>query len=254
LPLDAALARRRMIGDFDSMRTRPVAAALAAASLSAALCFAAGPAMAEPRDPLESWNRRVHGFNGLVQARLLAPAARLYDANLPAWARHGIANAMSNLAEPVAAVSGLAAGDTDLALHAATRFGINTTLGLAGINDPATGLGYPRRSFGPADTLCSWGVPSGPYLVLPVLGPSTLRDAVARLGTAVAIGQTLGVDVTLSWGAGDGFLGYNGVRHELARIEETSLDPYAVIRSAYAQRRALTCPAPPDAPEAAETE
>jgi phospholipid-binding lipoprotein MlaA len=228
--------------------------ALLAAPLAAALL--AAPAAAAP-DPFEAWNRGVHAFNRVIGRHALDPVAGFYHAHTTPELRRGLANAAANLREPLSAASHLAAGRFDLARNAVARFGINTTLGRAGWQDRAAELGHPRAPASPADALCHWGVPSGPYLVLPLLGPSTLRDAGAAAATGAALSALLGPDLTLGWSAGDGFLDYAAIHAELSRLDTTSLDPYAVIRSAWLQRRASACPDdhrpdPPDAPEAEE--
>jgi phospholipid-binding lipoprotein MlaA len=221
------------------MRLRLSTAILAPALLLAGLGAAAA---SEPRDPFEPWNRRVHAFNRTLQDHVLAPAAQLYTETVPRDVRRGVANAVSNLGEPVSAAAGLAAGEFGLAWQAAARFGINSTLGWGGVRDRAAEMGWPRRSFGLADTLCSWGVPGGPFVVLPVLGPSNLRDAGGRLATGVLLGHLIGPDVTVGLAAGDAFLAYAEVHGDLLRIQAQALDPYAMLRSAYGQRRAQACP------------
>lgn len=194
-------------------------------------------------DPLEGLNRRVHGFNRAVQANLLAPLATLYEEATSPGFRQGVGNVLANLNEPVSAVSGLLAGDPGLAWNAAARFGINTTLGLAGARDPATAMGYARRPAMVADALCAWGVPSGPFLVLPLIGPSTVRDAGALIASTTALSQAIGPDVVLAWSAGDQLVAYAAIRDALRRTEAEALDAYAVYRSVYLQRRAARCPA-----------
>ena len=210
-------------------------------ALAGALLLAAAPVQAAP-DPLEAANRQVHAFNQALRARVLAPVAELYLAYTPESVRRGAAQALANLSEPVTAVSALAAGEVGLAANAAARFGINTTLGLGGVRDAAAGLGFERRSFGPADAACRWGIPSGPFLVLPLLGPSTLRDAAAQAASSAALAQALGTDAMLGWSGADALIGYAGMHRSLERLEAESLDPYAALRSAYLQRRAAACP------------
>jgi phospholipid-binding lipoprotein MlaA len=212
------------------------------------LLLAAGPALAAP-DPLEPVNRRIHDFNALAQAHALDPLAEWWRAHVPEAARQGVGNAVANLGEPLTAISGLAAGDPGLAWHAAARFGINATLGWAGWRDAAADRGYAPRAMTPGEAACAWGVPSGPYIVMPLLGPTTLRDAVAGIATAAAIAQGLGATPVASWQAGDAFLLYDRVQPALRRMEATSLDPYAVLRSAQHQRRAARCEADRDAEE-----
>jgi phospholipid-binding lipoprotein MlaA len=229
------------------LRTALLPLALSAAVLWAAPAAAAG-------DPLEPLNRRIHALNQGLQARLLGPAAELYIASTSPGFRAGLSNALGNLGEPVSAVTSLAVGEFGRAANAALRFGINTTLGLGGINDAATPLGFPPRPLPPADVACRWGVPSGPYLVLPLLGPSTLRDAGAVAATGAALSQLVGPEVFLPWRAGDLFTGYAGIHAELRRIEAEALDSYALHRSAYLQRRAAACAVDRAALEEAEAE
>ena len=202
--------------------------------------LAAAPAQAA-WDPLEAVNRRVHAANAVVQARVLAPAADLYLSTTSPGFRRGVGNVLGTLAEPVTAVSALAAWDLDAAGNAAARFSINATLGWGGVRDRAAEWGWAPRPVTPGDALCRWGVPAGPYLVLPLLGPATLRDAAARAATGAALSGALGGDVVAAWGAADGFHFYAGLYREAARVEAGSLDPYAVLRSAHAQRRAAAC-------------
>jgi phospholipid-binding lipoprotein MlaA len=200
------------------------------------------PPVARAADPFEAVNRRTHAFNRVVQQRVLGPAAEFFLAHTSSGFRHGAAGVLANLGEPVTALSSLAAGDTARALNAAARFGINSTLGLAGIRDRAATMGYPQRRFTVADALCRWGVPGGPFLVLPLLGPSTLRDAGAMAATGTALSQVIGPDSLLVWNGTEAFLDYTRLHQELAQIEATALDAYAVQRSAYLQRRAALCP------------
>lgn len=215
---------------------RPVLLALAC---MAVIC--APPARAEPADPLEPVNRRVHAFNRLAQAHALGPAAELYRAQVPAPLRQGIGNALANLREPVAAASALAAGDVAGARTAAARFEINTVLGWGGVRDRAAEMGHAPRAFTPADALCAWGVPAGPFLVLPLLGPSSLRDAGAMAATGLALSQALGADAYGAWSTADALHLYAEAHPVLERVEAEFLDPYATLRSAWHQRRAARC-------------
>lgn len=210
-------------------------------ALAAALTLAATPALAAD-DPLEGANRRIHAFNEVVRVQVLAPLAGLYVAHVPRPVRDGAARALANLGEPVTAAAALAAGETGIAANAALRFGINLTMGLGGIRDAAAERGRAPRPFSLADAACRWGVPAGPYLVLPVLGPSTLRDAAAQTISAAALVQLLGSDAMLAWSGAEALTGYAALHVALERVAADSLDPYAVLRSAYLQRRAAACP------------
>lgn len=207
-----------------------------------AIGLAAPAAQAAP-DPLEPVNRRIHALNRLLQAHVLGPVAEAYVEYTPPGVREGVANAFANLGEPITAISAIAAGDLPRAANAALRFGINTTIGLGGVSDAAAPLGFARRPMAPADALCSWGVASGPYLVLPLLGPSTLRDAGAMVATGAALSQAVGPEVFLGWRAGDLFTAYAGFHAELQQVDAQALDSYALHRSAFLQRRAAACPA-----------
>ena len=218
--------------------------ALWAAAMGAAVILGTvTPATAREGDPLERVNRVTHGFNAVVRAHVLSPVARLYVEQVPAEVRQGIGQALANLGEPVTALAGLAGGEFAIAGNALQRFGINTVLGYGGVRDVAVERGLAPRPYGLADAACGWGVPSGPYLVLPVLGPSTLRDAAATFATGLALSQAVGPEVVLGWQTGSSFHGYAAVHQALDIADAQALDPYAMQRSAYLQRRALACPA-----------
>ncbi|PWS34081.1 hypothetical protein DFH01_27540 [Falsiroseomonas bella] len=193
-------------------------------------------------DPWEGVNRRIHGFNALAQSYALAPAAALWRAQVSAETRAGVGRVLANLGEPVTALSAVAAGDLSRAWNAARRFGINATLGWGGWHDAAAERGLERQPLSPGDAACAWGLPSGPYLVLPLLGPSTLRDAGAALAANAALAQGLGAAPVAGWQAGDAFLAYERAEPALTRLEAESLDAYAALRSAWLQRRAAACP------------
>ena len=216
--------------------------ALRAALLGLALTAVAAPAAANGGDPLERVNRYTHVFNATLRTHLLTPAARLYVGQVPAEVRQGIGQALSNLGEPVTALAGVAGGEFGIAGHALQRFGINTVLGYGGVRDVAAERGLVARPFGLADAACGWGVPSGPYLVLPILGPSTLRDSAAAFATGLALSHAVGPEAVLGWQAGSAFQGYAGAYRDLDAAEAHALDAYAMQRSAHLQRRALACP------------
>lgn len=213
----------------------------------------AAPAQAAP-DPLEPVNRRIHALNRVLQTYVLGPVAETYVAHTPPGVREGVANALANLGEPITAVSSIVAGDLPRAGNAALRFGINTTLGLGGVADAAASLGFPRRPMATADAVCSWGVPSGPYLVLPLIGPSTLRDAGAMVATSAALSQLVGHEAFLGWRGSDLFTTYAAFHAELMQVDAQALDSYAVHRSAFLQRRAAACPADRQAMAEAEAD
>jgi phospholipid-binding lipoprotein MlaA len=204
----------------------------------ASMLFAAlsAPARAEPlADPFESWNRAVFEFNERADRYVLKPVAQGYDAVTPEPVQQGVRNFFNNLGEPVTAINALLQGKPEKAARSLTRFVFNSTIGLYGLFDVAGGMGLEREDEDFGQTLAMWGVGSGPYLVLPILGPSDVRGLSGRIidrplnpvDWQDEVGQTElfvlnGVDRRA------GFLGLEPV---------TAGDPYVLMRSAYQQRR-----------------
>ena len=131
-----------------------------------------------PDDPLASFNRASYSFNAGLDRALIKPLTISYQRYTPAMIRHSIGHFLDNLAEPATAVNALLQGKVGEAANTGLRFLINSTAGVLGTMDVATTFGLPllHEDFG--QTLARWGLPDGPYLVLPLLGPSNLRDAV----------------------------------------------------------------------------
>ena len=194
-------------------------------------------------DPLEPMNRAVFGFNEVADEYVLAPVVRGYRAVTPEPVRDGIDNFFTNLKQPVYLVNALLQGDMPAAGHISERFMVNTFLGFFGTIDTASAMDIPvvRRDFG--QTLGVWGVQnSGPYLVLPILGPTTVREVVG-----------LGADVFMdpvNWAlyeqddwlayvrvAGNGLVQLDDTRDLLDNLKKNSTDYYASIRSTYQQNR-----------------
>ncbi len=140
------------------------------------------PPSAEDNDPFESFNRLVFSFNEFLDMVLIEPLSRMYHDLVPEFARERVGYALRNLSEPVVFANNLLQGDLEGARVTLGRFVVNSTLGLAGLFDASTdcGLPYKKEDFGL--TLASWGIDAGPYLVLPVLGPSNPRDAWGKAG------------------------------------------------------------------------
>lgn len=130
-------------------------------------------------DPLEPVNRQMLRLNLFIDDLVLRPAAKVYDRLVPGPVQSVIGNVLSNLTDPWIAVNNLLQGKPEHAVSDVGRFLLNSTLGLAGMLDVAseTGLSKHNEDFG--QTLAVWGVPAGPYLMLPGLGPSTVRDTLA---------------------------------------------------------------------------
>ena len=200
------------------------------------LSFAPLVAHAETEtDPFEGWNRAVFSFNQKADKYVLEPVAEGYQAVTPAPVRRSVSNFFNNLGEPITAVNSVLQAKPSKAVRSLTRFVFNTTFGLLGLFDVATAMGIEREKEDLGQTLAYWGVGSGPYLVLPILGPSNLRD----LGGGV-VDRPLN---PISWqdevGMTELLVG-NGIqtRAKLLGMEPKFLgDPYILMRSAYEQRR-----------------
>jgi phospholipid-binding lipoprotein MlaA len=129
-------------------------------------------------DPLESFNRAVFSFNDVVDDFLLEPIAIGYTKVVPEWGQKRVSNFLSNLSEPVNLVNSTLQAKDQSAFTALWRFIINSTFGLLGTFDAASEVGLAKKSESFGETLYVWGVKDSPYLVLPILGPSTLRDGI----------------------------------------------------------------------------
>lgn len=134
-------------------------------------------------DPLQGLNRSIYGFNAAADNIVLRPAAKAYSSVVPRPARIGVNNFFSNLNEPVNLVNNLLQGKGNAALTSGYRFVVNSTVGLLGILDIARLQKIERRREDFGQTLAAWGVKPGPYLVLPFIGPSNLRDGIGGLAT-----------------------------------------------------------------------
>jgi phospholipid-binding lipoprotein MlaA len=214
----------------------------------------------ETNDPLEPFNRAVFQFNEALDALLLTPLAILYRDVLPPVVQERTHNVLVNLSEPVVAANSLLQGKPRQAGATFARFAFNTTAGVGGLFDVADGMGLPSAQADFGQTLALWGTPSGPYLVLPVLGPSNPRDAVGR-GVDSVILDPWGLLNTIVFDESDflEILGYTraGLTAVDARarsleatdeLRRTSLDYYAAIRSAFRQNReqAIRAGLPPE--------
>ncbi|MCR2745138.1 MlaA family lipoprotein [Limnobacter parvus] len=219
------------------MSIRKLCLLVGVVSLSSACTTMRAPSDA---DPLEGFNRSVDGFNQVVDKAVLKPLAQGYDKVTPPEIKTVIGNFFSNLDDISIAVNNLLQGKPKAAGSDITRFALNSTIGIVGLADVATELGFQKNDEDFGQTLGVWGIGSGPYLVLPLLGPSTFRDAPARF-----------VDAPL-----DPLYHYENVRvrnsllvvnvvNTRARllpatdlVERIALDQYAFVRDAFLKRRA----------------
>lgn len=168
--------------DSDNMNTRSgsflLVALLGAATIFGLSGCATGPT-ANPRDPLEPLNRAVFRFNDTADRVVLKPVATGYKQAVPSVVRRGVSNFFDNLKDAWSSVNSLLQLKGEAAGNNFSRFLVNTTIGLGGVLDVATEMGIERQTEDFGQTLGHWGVGPGPYIVLPLLGPSTLRDTLA---------------------------------------------------------------------------
>jgi len=194
---------------------------------------------ADARDPWESMNRSVYQFNDVVDTVAIKPVAELYVKVLPSFVRTGVGNFLGNLgdvwsmANSALQLKGQATAETFM------RINVNTFLGLGGLLDVATEMRLEKRKEDFGQTLGYWGVKPGPYVVLPLLGPSTLRDTLALPldmrgdasqqfsdeATRNALTVTRVLDVR------------SGLLNTVDVVKAASLDPYSFVRDGYLQKR-----------------
>ena len=193
-----------------------------------------------PDDPLESYNRAMFGFNDGVDKAIIKPVASGYKAVMPEFARTGVTNFFANLGDIWIGANNILQGKIGEGVSDFGRFAVNTTIGILGLFDVASNAGLDKHNEDFGQTLGRWGMGSGAYVVLPILGPSNVRDGISRLG--------------VDW-HGDPlwYVGNVPTRNELYAVrlidgranlldvgqlaEDAALDHYAYVRGAYLQRR-----------------
>jgi len=199
---------------------------------------ATGP-NANPRDPFEPYNRRMTEFNDQVDALVLRPVAVAYREVTPALVRTGVSNFFANLTDPWSAVNQLLQARPAEALENTMRFAFNSVFGLAGLLDIASELGLERHRADLGQTLGRWGIDTGPYLVLPLLGPSTVRDTLAM--SVEARGDLMQRIDPADLRSGLYGLRLVDRRATLLRatevLDEAALDRYSFTRDVWLQRR-----------------
>lgn len=219
--------------------TRPLAMLTAIAGVALAGCATVEAGAARtPTDPFERLNRSTYAFNDAVDRAVLKPVATGYRRYVPQPIRTGVTNFISNLSYPTTMVNNALQLKLLAALSDAGRIVLNTTLGLGGLLDPASAAGLARNDEDFGQTLGWWGVPAGPYLMLPLLGPSTLRDGPAQYADYLT-------DARHYIGENDIEFAFTGIsivdrRARLIPAERAldgAFDRYALIRNAFLQRR-----------------
>jgi phospholipid-binding lipoprotein MlaA len=198
-------------------------------------------AAVEADDPLEGFNRYMFDLNDRLRLRLFHPVTDFYLRVTSPAVQAGVRHFFSNLREPVTIASSLLQANLDDAGNATARFGLNTTIGIVGFFDPASGMGYPPKMRDLEETLCSYGLPSGPYLVLPVFGPGTIRDAAGRLATLVAYYEAMGATLYVPYRITDIAVQSIDVQEKLTQLNSISVDPYVMQRAIYLTARSLNC-------------
>lgn len=226
---------------------RLAASAIVTLSLAACASSQPGPAsmsdMAAENDPLEGYNRFMFQVNDTLDQAVIRPVAWTYKTVVPGHFKYQISSFLTNLSTPIVFMNDVLQGNPDRAFNSFMRFILNTTFGIGGINDFAAEAGFPAHDEDFGQTLAVWGVDDGPYLVLPLLGPSNPRDAVGTVVDTVLdpfryLAAANSAEA-FSWGrrAGTAVDARANVIPQYDNIKEQSVDFYATIRSAYRQRR-----------------
>lgn len=193
-------------------------------------------------DPLEATNRQMLAVNQKLDDILMRRTVKNYLA-LPDAIRTGVHNVLRNLALPTIFVNDVLQARPQRAGQTAARFVINSSLGIGGLFDPATRIGAPYHGEDFGQTLASWGVGEGPYLMLPVLGPSNPRDTVGLLADTLVLDPTNHIHFSQHfwWDAGRQYFNVVDLKSQtfetLQGIERSSVDYYAALRSLYRQAR-----------------
>ncbi len=212
--------------------------------LSAGAC-ASAPGETVKNDPYEDFNRSMLAFNLAVDDAVLEPAAKGYSAVTPQWGRDRVSDFFQNLGEPLTFVNEILQGNPDGAATTGLRFTVNSTIGLAGLFDIASSEGIERNDEDFGQTLAVWGVDSGPYLVMPFLGPTNPRDlvgfaadrAASPLNYVTYSGDSSD-DTTIRIGVA-ALRGLNARAQAGDRVEQlmNQPEPYTALRSFHVTRR-----------------
>lgn len=194
---------------------------------------------AERIDPWERWNRRVYSFNDKVDEKVLKPVATTYTKIVPEPVRRGVNNFFGNVSDVWSALNNFLQGKFSNGMQDVVRVGTNTLFGLGGFLDVASEFGADRQGEDLGQTLGKWGMAPGPYVVWPVIGPSTLRDSIA-LPLDVQVSPALAMHSNAAKAATAGLQAVNQRANLLGAsnlLNDIALDRYAFVRDAYLQRR-----------------
>ena len=189
------------------------------------------------QDPFEKTNRKIYGFNEGVDKVILKPAGQAYAYVTPDIVEEGVGNFFDNLSYPNVFVNQFLQGKVQQGLSGLGRFGVNSTVGIGGIFDVASGIGLQAEEEDFGQTLATWGVGTGPYLTMPILGGTTLRDGVGQIAALPLLPQNWvgnGGNLVIGLAAG------SAVETSASLLDERELitgDRYLFVRDAYLQRR-----------------
>lgn len=215
-----------------------------------AACASSATEQHEYDDPFEGYNRAMFSFNYQVDKYVIKPVAEGYRAVTTPFIRERISSVIDNLKEPVSAGNHLLQADPEASVKSLSRFVINSTLGLVGMFDVAEGWGLPKDKTTFNETFAKWCIPQGPFIVLPLLGPSTPRAATGMALDFVfdpvywATYPDANVPDKASWGyaIAQGITAREAALDILDDLERNSVDFYATMRSAYLQNQSkLKC-------------
>ena len=225
-------------GAFAEVAPPPESASVPAAAPG----YTQADSSSEFNDPLEGFNRRIFKFNLALDHALLRPTAKAYRWTVPKGGRRSVSNFLNNLDTPVILANDLLQGEIERGFETTARFGLNSTFGIAGFFDVARDAGLERHSEDFGQTLGAWGIGPGPYLMLPLLGPSDPRDGVGLIVDQAFDPTTWagGTDIQYAkWGlqAVSIVSQREATMDQFDEIERTSIDFYAQVRSIYAQTR-----------------
>jgi phospholipid-binding lipoprotein MlaA len=203
----------------------------------------AQPPAADANDPLEPVNRAIFAFNDFIYALIIRPIAEAYVLVIPQEARDGVRNVLANAKSPVVLANDLLQGEFTRAWQTTERMFINTTVGVGGVVDVAKMWGINGHTEDLGQTLAVWGVPDPFFLVLPILGPSSPRDAVGQFADGYLdpisywMSNTDREAINYGRDAMSGVDSYSRVMDDLQKLKETSIDYYAAVRGIYRQKR-----------------
>lgn len=193
----------------------------------------------DPRDPWERVNRVSYTVTDGLDRAVVKPTTKAYRAVTPNLVETGVSNFFDNLLYPQVVVNDLLQAKFTSALHDTGRFVLNTTVGVGGLFDPASRAGLQKNDEDFGQTLGKWGVPSGPYVFIPLLGPSTLRDAFGRIPDQLFLDPAIYLDNS---SVRYGLLGLSLIDSRARLLEAEKAigevyDRYAILRSVYLQQR-----------------